>query len=264
MSRLVFSYWMTTNVVVGLFCTSALAQPASGDGQPPERVIKELQLTNAPIDDVLTSLRAADPGLQIILARDSGAFPKRPIISELKVNNVTASQILEALASIYPALEISATRDDFDRPIIWMIRVKAVDPPERPRITQVFRLRDAVECLLMEGEPPENEPSHAELRKRARDAALSLIETALRTTVEAQDEPPQLQLHEATETMILRGTADQARLVENAIATLCPTPRLFAPAAAPRPDPPPRAPVVTMPVPTAPPAEPVPPLAPTR
>lgn len=173
-----------------------------------EKAIAEIALTNVAFPDVIEFLRSADPEFQVVVTHVGGVDENSPLIRELKLRNVTASQVLRALRAAYPELRIEEADPGVP---IWAVRVdKRGGRVAEPIVTQVYRLREAIEELM-----------HDQDRPAARSAVMSLMEAALRTAVEP-DATGLLALHEATETLIVRGTMSQCQLVERALATLQP------------------------------------------
>jgi hypothetical protein len=197
-----------SGVVLAILPCVQAQGPAETQPTRPEVVISEIQLHDAPIDELFDLLRSADPKLKLLVVREWNAPVGEPVIADLSVRQVTVSQLLEALSETYPELRISRAGDAADGPI-WTVRIRRLQPmlilPQAR--TRVFRLREAIDQLQAD--------FGFESRSAARDALLILIETALK--VSDDENLPVLQVHQATETLVFRGMPEQEALVDDAL-----------------------------------------------
>jgi hypothetical protein len=175
-------------------------------------LLDHIQFKDTPLPKIIDFLRSADPSFKVVLAGEAGASPDDLIVSELELRKVTASQVLEALKMAYPRINVSFTGDE---PPVWTVRVEPDRSAGEP-VTSVFRLREAINQVQQDMELSD--------RDKARAAVLQLIEQAARMNTSHGEAPPVLQLHEATDTLLFRGTVDQLKTVAKALEALVPSP----------------------------------------
>ncbi|MEW6250124.1 MAG: hypothetical protein AB1716_05725 [Planctomycetota bacterium] len=194
---------------------AAAAQPAIE-----ERVLPEIALQDVTLAQVLQKLREMDPDFQAVLAHNPMVDPNEPRLAELKLTRVTASQVLDAIEKAYPFVRVHPAASATGRPI-WTVQVQGpqvvrahAPEPVAKRTTTVYRLREALDQVEADSQP--------ESRKAALDAVLELIEAALRADTPDKEQMPALRLHEPTETLVFRGTPEQAQLVYQTLTTLRP------------------------------------------
>ncbi len=179
-------------------------------------LLDEIRFKDTSLPKVIEFLRSADPGFQVVLAGDPGASPDSFIISELDLRKVSASQVLEALQMAYQRVKVAFTDDD---PPVWTVRIlydRGLGPEE---ITSVFRLREAIDRV--------QEDMKIEDRVKARGAVLQLLENALRMSPGRPEASAALQLHEATDTLLVRATMQEMRTLSEALQALTPPPSMF-------------------------------------
>ena len=221
-----------TVVAITLSAISCLAFGQAAEGENPTeapKLIPELKVVDVPFPELIEMLRQADPSFQVVVAYAPESDRNGPAIQELKLKNVSAESVLQLLAQTY-SLEINKTATEDGRPI-WTVRVAAPiqrgglyggsgghDAGGSQRVTTVHRLREIVDALVSDTSKAE------EFRKQARDGVVSLLQTAIDT--EAADGrggvKAVIKLHEPTETLVFRGTAQQAELVQATLDELSP------------------------------------------
>ncbi len=172
-------------------------------------ILAEVSLKNTPLTLVIEFLRATDPSFQVLVA---GASADELVISELELRDVTAGQVLLALKEVYPQMEVSHT--DGNSPSIWTVRVSPRFDMDAELVTCVFRLREAIDELQQVGNVGD--------RVHARSAVLQLLEHALQMDPSRKQSPAVLQLHEATDTLLFRGTQEERAVLQSAVAALSP------------------------------------------
>ncbi len=195
-------------------------------------LLAELNLSNAPLPTVVDFLRAADPSFQVVLASDPGVSVDQVMISELRLSKVTASQVLQALQIAYPQIEVMNMGHggpppfpmppgpmgtvSSAAPALWVVRVTAGRGSDSAQTTRVFRLREAIDQLQRD--------SQVKDRDAARAGVLQLVEAALRAAAAGtpDQEPPQLQVHEPTDTLVFCGTRKELELLSGALDALRP------------------------------------------
>lgn len=200
------------------------------------KLIPKLEFRDVPLSEVLNILRDADPDFQAIVS-GPGSEDGGPTIQELRLKNVSAASVLRVLGEAYPQIRVDAMQPEDGTPMIWSIHVLG---PEQPAggsgpglygpagemgmggetagtqtVTTVHRLREIIDDLARDGrDAPEN-------RKKACEAVLSLVQATIETQGGGKS-PATIKLHEATETLVFKGTAMQAGFVEQALSTLTP------------------------------------------
>ncbi len=182
-----------------------------------EPVIPQIQLNEVTLQVVLDFLQEAAPGSQMVVVYEPGAEQSQPIITNLKLTHVTPGQVLQALGRVFPQLDVSAS--DEGGSIIYTVRVRNKQTRETVRVTRVFRMREAIDQVAREAADTDGAAPRGG-RPQARNAVLALLDTALQAG--GNPTPPQLQFHEPTETLVFRGTAEEASLVDEALAALRP------------------------------------------
>jgi hypothetical protein len=193
----------------------------------PEKIFSEFKVDDS-IDSVVARLQKDDPDLKLLVIRDPNAPPNQPHIT-LSLKNVTASDVLSVMSSIYPNValnSISATTG----PIFTL---KIVAPPSRDGLfggpNQSGPPREEVKVynltLLVDGWISQNIPPDAKLedlptlRRKALDQIMSLVQAAL-SQASPQASKPVLQVHEPTQTLVFKGTAEQRGIVQEAMNAL--------------------------------------------
>ena len=175
-------------------------------------LLDEIQFKDTSLPKVIQFLRSADPSFKVIVAGDPGVAPDELIISELDLRKVTASQVLEALQMAYPQrIKVAGTGDD---PPVWTVRVMLDRSPGGEQVTSVFRLREAIDRVQKD--------MGLEDRVKARGAVLQLLENVLRMNPSRPEASAVLQLHEATDMLVFRGTGEEMMIVQNALRALVP------------------------------------------
>jgi hypothetical protein len=195
----------------------AVAQNALDAAPPAEpRVIEKLEVQDTPFSEVINYLRDQDPTFQAVVAYEPGVNRGEPLIQELRLRNVTAPAVLGVLAGSYPQLKVE--EGGTDESVIYTIRVGTTDDTPEPReiVTTVYRLNESVD-EVMKGEG-------TDARKQALASILSLVQTAVDAAGDNdKDAAARLKLHEATETLVFKGSISQAELVREALDSLRPS-----------------------------------------
>jgi hypothetical protein len=183
--------------------------------EPSGTVIPEVDFKNTLFSDVIQFLRDVDKSFQCVVSYNPGA-EGGPSIQEMKLRNVTAESVLELLTTAYP--QIHASMDSSAR--YWIIRVEGEptrggdQSPQAPRV-MVHRLREIVDDLL-------RRPDAEQSRKKALESIMSLVSNL--TEVDGGDmNNVRLQLHEATETLAVKGADPLLETVAAALASLRPS-----------------------------------------
>jgi hypothetical protein len=204
----------------------AVEQP-DADAKAEPNLIPEITLTGIPFSDVVNYLRDVDPAFQAVVSYAPGVDSSEPVIQDLRLKKVSADSVVEVMAAAYPQLRVA--KDETAR--IWIIHVEP-DPRQRRRdeggggeegdkgktYTNVYRLREIVDEMI---DVAPNGNAKEDARKNALDSVLSLLQAAIETQGEAKS-PAAIKVHPATETLVFKGTSDQANLIDQALANLAP------------------------------------------
>jgi hypothetical protein len=177
-------------------------------------VLPEVSMKDVNFPDLVDFLRDVDPGFQVMVSYAPGVAYGTPRIQDLRLKNVTAEAVLQLLGQAYPQLTISAAPVADREGRIWSIRVerdrRADNASGGEATPSVWRLREAVDELVS---------NKGGDRKKALDALLSLVQATLEA-IPNEGAPPVIKLHEATETLVFRGTREQALMVHAALDSL--------------------------------------------
>jgi hypothetical protein len=233
------SNWIV--IVVALVALQALAwaqQPARApastqqSGPIDERILPEMKFEGISLDEALKFIHDVAPGFNSVVVRAQGVDENYPIMPNISLKNVTIGQFLELIQKSYP-IQI----DRIDGPVgpIYSIRVQATPeslPPgnipagfggvpvamhAQQAMVRVYPLGDIITSLVSRQPGGKSE---AERTKAALNDVLSLIQAALEQT-EGNDKPI-LKVHEATQTLLYKGSPDKQAVVEAILGTLQP------------------------------------------
>jgi hypothetical protein len=193
-------------------CLVWLAHPMQAISQAPggggARILPEVDIQGAPVEEVVDFLQSKDPSLQILVARDPGVPSDRPLIT-IKLKNVGVMDVLKVLPVAYSNIELVPANDS---PIL-VLKVHAFpgDAGAAGQVVRVYGLHAAVESLS---------DANGSTAARGLEDVLSLVKAALDQT--PQDPAPVIQLHTPTMALIVKATNSQQETVAAAIQALTP------------------------------------------
>jgi hypothetical protein len=198
--------------------------PVEGEMLPGEK------FDNVRLDDFLDYLKqkvTGSGGFNSVIVRAPGVPTDYPTLPSMTTKNVTIGQFLEFVKTSYPGVDIK--RIDGPTAPLYVIRIEnaegqiaagpPVTPGPDPTATQVmvFPLGKVIGSVVA------RMPSAggADDQKKALDEVLSLVEAAMKE--QSGGAPPTLQVHEATQTLLFKGTAAQLSVLVQVLQTLQPT-----------------------------------------
>lgn len=199
---------------VGQEADAAEKAPSPGI-EPGTAPIAAVNFKDTTLAAIIDLLRETDPTFQCVVSYDAGTEPG-PRIQEIKLRNTTAKSVLELLRAAYPQIEI--TQPDSARG--WVVRVtgkptRGGEQEERSARVEVYRLREIVDDMLRRPDAPKD-------RKKALEAVMSLATNVIE--LDGRDMTnAKMQLHEATETLAVRGVQSLHTSVMSALRSVSPT-----------------------------------------
>ncbi len=186
-------------------------------------ILPPLSITEASLEDVLVRIKDGLPGFNAIVLREPGVPSDYPKLRNLNVNHITLSQFMVFLDKSFGCLNVTLIPGQGTSGL-WVIHVredqgsqdakasataKAGDPMAPPEANanhvSVFPLREVIPEIASH----QNDEKYTQ--KQAMDDILSLLQAALKA--EASGTPAEIQVHEATEMLVVKGSAAQVQLV---------------------------------------------------
>lgn len=211
-----------TLVLMGL-TLPALAQtpqpPTTGPATSPaaanawEKNLPELRFDNVSFDDVASFLSDVT-GINIVVLRASNVPPGQPMVT-CRLKNVTVDQFTEFLQAAYG------------------VATSKIDGPAGPITMMKVELSDAVLASMNQGGGPRATVDVVNLRSvigelqtgnKDRKSAINDVMSLIQTTMgQIGGTQPSLKVHEATESLVFKGTNEQRLVLQSLIATLQPS-----------------------------------------
>ncbi len=194
-----------------------------------DRVLPDVALDGVSLEDMVQYLQSQSPNFKAIVVREPGDEGGYPMV-RIRIKDVSVGLLLELLTTSYPGIDIS-TIDGKGGPIhvIRVVRQEGDKPKTGADASdgvRVYRLSAAIEQLVQtraESQlfpaPDEDKAKPAPARKEALNNILALVKAAL-TLTDGDRNPPTLQVHEETQTLLFKGTQRQREVVEDALAAL--------------------------------------------
>jgi hypothetical protein len=208
--------------------TEFTGPPMETRPMPGDRIDKPTSL-----DDEMDAIRAAIPEFNSVVVREPGVSNDYPTLPSMTLKNVTVGQFLQFVMASYPG--VTVRRIDGPSGSLYSIRVRLDEESlrksqmmqERNRV-RLYRLTDVIndqaDQLAAKDAPTTNESENHKARseyvKEATTQVLSLLQAAL-DQVDA-DSPMVLKMHEATLTLMFKGSLPKQTVLEEAIQTLQP------------------------------------------
>jgi hypothetical protein len=215
--------------------TEFTGPPMETHPMPGDRIDKPTSL-----DDEMDAIRAAIPEFNSVVIREPVVSNDYPTLPSMTLKNVSVGQFLQFVMASYPG--VTVRRIDGPSGSLYSIRVRLDDESlrksqmmqDRNRV-RLYRLTDVIndqaDQLAAKDAPTTNESDNRKARseyvKEATTQVLSLLQAAL-DQVDA-DSPMVLKMHEATLTLMFKGSPAKQTVLEEAIQTLQPrnAPRRF-------------------------------------
>jgi hypothetical protein len=176
-----------------------------------------IELSHQPLEKVLNELKQKVPGFDFTISRINVPHDY-PVLPTMTVENVSIGQFLNLIPSELPGVAVQlndATNPPWQNPTPLPLPFATLNitpaPIQNEPEVRLFGLEEIIDSRCEPEKPGVNE-------KQVSDNVLSLIQAAL----EQSDTKPMpiLKMHASTKTLIFKGTADQAEIVGNAIASL--------------------------------------------
>jgi hypothetical protein len=197
--------------------TPTPAKPAGAENP----VLNEIHFHGQSLGEAVDYLKKSCPGFQAVVVGDG----QQVGLPDIDLKNINRNQFIEVLKQTVPQLAID--RVDGDSGTVFLFRFStaaggggapagpamaalvAAPSPSPPPTVQVYRLG-----------PLLHSANDAD-RKKALNDILTLVQAALEAHGSANQ--ALMKVHEATETLIFRGNADQTEVVQGALKALEPT-----------------------------------------
>lgn len=201
----------------GFTCTSFAASPATAPADFRSRYLPELNVNGMPLGSVFEWLRdVTGDNLKVVVVYEDPSRQDYPLVT-MKLNNFSVDQILEVLHQAYtfqtdwvqPAHE-----KDTDVLVVHIPAPPDGLPKAAPATTvHVYNLSGALERIRAKQAAKED----------ALNDILSLMKAALgQAGGKPGGKAEELQVHEATQTLLFKGTPEQQRAVQEVLAALDP------------------------------------------
>jgi len=218
-------------VVIAIVLPLILSVPVSAAPSPATRPVDSAPTGAAPavlaeikverelrLPQFISSLREKDPDLQIVIA---GGRPELEnlYVPPMHLKNVTIDQVLQLLQQTCRGLEVGQIAGQGPQ-TVYVLSLPQNDPVagHSDGQLQVYALADAVERLAARSA---KDPAKidAGARRAALDAVLSLLKAAA-GQADNNAPVPSVQVHEETQTLLVKGTGPQLEAVRTAIGAL--------------------------------------------
>lgn len=223
-------------------------QPADPASDLEEKLLPLIDTQSIRLTDFLEFIHSSVPAFQYIVVRDPGVSSDYPTLPSMKLEKMTLGQVLQVIQDIYPLVDFHVVSSNHGAALyVFKIHVGSAEGMgEVPQsVLKVYRLTEAVELLVSRNPvpiPPElqQHPDADRIPLPAKEKAEAAYEAALKAAhttalnsllslikaVLAQwgdsGTIPVVQIHEETETLLLRGTADQIGAVQKALDACIP------------------------------------------
>ena len=215
------------SALIALIVLSLAAPLLAADSEPSARVTKkpaspsfaDLNVERPmQLEQFVALLREKASDTQIVLAGGRQRLESL-MVPPLHLKNVTMDQVTRLLQQVVPGLEVKVIEGEGLVPVYLLNWPANNAPSEIPRgQVMVFGLSDVVEhqAKRLAKNPAQIDPA---ARKAALDSVLSLIKAAVSQA--GDDAPdPLVQVHEETETLIVKGVQPQITAVKFALDAL--------------------------------------------
>ena len=180
-------------------------QPLTAD-EIGAQVLKQVEFKGTHLSTAIQYLRTECPGFQAVVLSDADCTDPDPILPDMSLKNVAADQVLDVIQRACRGLEVAKNDSGPSLSLpVWMFRLGGPEGSAAPTVN-VFRLKH-----LIVGDTP---AARAETLKDI----LSLIEAAHEAT--GSKESLKMRLHEATATLIFKGSPAQIEVVNRALKAL--------------------------------------------
>lgn len=179
-----------------------------------QQVIPDVDIEGLPLRDFLALLRDRVPGFQAVVASESIGDVGLPPIH---LKKVTVGQILTLVASLDPDVQVTPLNQGGSAPVYLFTSQRA--PVIAGTRVVAYGLSKLIDRLAARNVPAKNAaaPDQA-ARAKALDEILNLVKATLAQS--DAGEHAVLQVHEGTQTILVKGTQDQTDSVKNTLNSL--------------------------------------------
>jgi hypothetical protein len=216
------THYLTITLVITVLCSAAWSQTTTRPTTTESfGTLPELKFDNVSLDDVLTFLADVDGKFAPQLVRDPGVPADYPTIT-FHAKNITIPQFLEFLQRAYG---IESTKIPGPAGSVYLVTVafnervdhylKSGSQTRSGSGVHVYSISDVVQRVLS---LKPGGGSDAERTKQALNDVMTLVQAGLEQT--PQGNRAILKVHEGTQTLLFKGTAEQEQLVSNVLSTL--------------------------------------------
>jgi len=217
-------------VLIGFVPLLAMAQPTPAPATrpataEPARIMGEVNYENTSLDQVIKSLNEVGPSFQAVLA--GGVQTHYPLVT-LHLRDVTPEQVLKVMEKQQMGLQVDSAGD----PPIYVVSFPSLDanpPPPMFRVT-AYCLTPIIDQLMssrgehaVQTNVPTTQESDGKSRKAAINDVVNVVQTAVKIASN-ETTATMIEVHEPTEMLILKGTAEQREAAECVLRALEPRP----------------------------------------
>ncbi len=199
----------------------ALRARATGSA---DDIIPELSFQDVKLDDVVDYLQDVVPNFKAVVIRDANLSPDVPQI-RLRLKKVSLDQFLELLSTAYPGVEVSQIPGSTGT--VHVIKVRGTEEVLQARHqggagagVRVYALAPYINYIVTAR--PEAAKDKATANKEALNQILSLIKATLAQVGDTGSAQPVIQVHEETQTLIVKGNVEQQSVLEDVLGQLIP------------------------------------------
>jgi hypothetical protein len=207
---------------------AVVAAPAPAAAPAKPKLLPEVNFNGVSLEDVVGFLHDVDPSFQAVIVRDPDVPAEYPVIQNLKLKKVSINQLMTVLQKLFP-YDSEIIEEETGGPAVTVLRVHnpegtGLGGPVRPTAVQVFRLADAVDAMVVKAGKDRGDQA---AMKEATGKVLSAVNALLTLQgAAASKAPPVVQIHEDTQTLLVKGTAEQLTSVGALLDTLQPQPEV--------------------------------------
>ena len=187
----------------------------ASDAATEQQVLPDLDAESLPLGDFLSILRERVPGFQAVVASESIRDFTLP---QLHLKKVTVGQILTLIQDLNPELQVIPVSSSGSAPVYLFTSQRSQSMPGTR--VMAYGLGKLIDRLASRDTAPGKNAAAPD--QAAREKALNEILTLVKATLaEANGSvSPVLQVHEGTQTILVKGTQEQTDAVGAALQTL--------------------------------------------
>lgn len=223
----------TAAILLAMLMTANLSAQPRGGGpttqradqtkDPADFVIEEISFQDVSLADMVAYLRDTVPELRIVLIDGPNMPPGYPHVS-LRMKKVTIGQVLQVLQSAYNVDVESIGDPSGQKAPVYVLKSQLSDALalqlhySAPATPKIYPLTKVLEQLPSVPNLPSGSPE--DIKRRLNDL-LTVLQSALDAVGDVSK--PTLVVHEATQTLLFKGSLGQQTVLETTLASLMPT-----------------------------------------